>query len=108
MDEPASDPILREAVERLVREFRPRRIYLFGSRAWGHPGPQSDYDLLVIVPDADDERLLAGRMSLALWGLPAAFDIVARTQQWWSLWNDTPCSLEQQIASGGLVLHDAA
>lgn len=28
------------------------RIYLFGSYAYGTPGPDSDYDLCVVIPDS--------------------------------------------------------
>ena len=36
--------------ERIVREFQPDRIILFGSYAHGEPRPDSDVDLLVILP----------------------------------------------------------
>jgi predicted nucleotidyltransferase len=35
--------ILDEIVQRLVAEFQPEQIYLFGSRAWGEPEEGSDY-----------------------------------------------------------------
>ena len=34
----------------IAREFRPRRIILFGSHAYGKPQWDSDVDLLVIMP----------------------------------------------------------
>jgi len=34
----------------IVREFNPRKIVLFGSHAWGKPSPDSDVDMLVILP----------------------------------------------------------
>ena len=45
------DPRLKEIVDRLVAAYRPERVYLFGSHARGEPGPDSDFDLLVLVPD---------------------------------------------------------
>lgn len=30
--------------------FRPSKIVLFGSYAYGHPGPDSDVDILVVMP----------------------------------------------------------
>jgi predicted nucleotidyltransferase len=36
--------------ERIVGEFKPERIILFGSYAQGEPHPDSDVDLLVILP----------------------------------------------------------
>ena len=45
------DPKLAEIVRRLVEAYQPERIYLFGSMARGDAGPDSDYDLLVLVPD---------------------------------------------------------
>jgi predicted nucleotidyltransferase len=35
---------------RIGREFRPRRVILFGSHAYGRPTADSDVDLLVIMP----------------------------------------------------------
>jgi len=34
----------------IAREFRPQKIVLFGSYAYGQPTPDSDVDLLVILP----------------------------------------------------------
>jgi len=45
------DARLTEAVGQLVRAYAPERIYLFGSKARGDDGPDSDYDLLIVVPD---------------------------------------------------------
>ena len=35
---------------RIGRKFRPRKVVLFGSHAWGNPTPDSDLDLLVVLP----------------------------------------------------------
>lgn len=42
------DQILR-LTEDLVREFRAEKVILFGSYASGHPAPDSDVDLLVVM-----------------------------------------------------------
>ena len=44
--------IVPEIVRRLVAEFEPDQIFLFGSRAWGQPGSDSDYDLMVLVAES--------------------------------------------------------
>ncbi len=52
-----------ELLERVVAYFHPRRIILFGSRARGEAGPDSDIDLLVVLDDdapADKLTLRAG------------------------------------------------
>ena len=47
-----------ELLDRVVDFFHPRRIVLFGSRARGRSGPDSDIDLLVILDDdAPAEKL---------------------------------------------------
>jgi len=47
----ADDPVLSEVVRRLSEVYHPLRIYLFGSAARGDAGPDSDYDIMVVVPD---------------------------------------------------------
>ena len=42
------------AVERLIEAFHPERVYVFGSQARGTPGPNSDFDLLIVVGDTDE------------------------------------------------------
>jgi predicted nucleotidyltransferase len=41
---------IRLFVKQVVAEFRPRRVILFGSYAYGKPTPDSDVDLLVVMP----------------------------------------------------------
>ena len=101
------DSVLRDAVERIVAEFRPVRIVLFGSRAWGRPHAESDYDLLVLVHGEGDTMRASGRMSLALRDLPAAFDVLVRPAARWRAWSDTPLTLENRIEREGKNLYAA-
>ena len=41
---------IRELCERIVQEFQPHKIILFGSYALGTPTPDSDEDILVVLP----------------------------------------------------------
>jgi len=45
---------LVRAVNRLVDRFRPDLIYVFGSQARGTLRPDSDIDVLVVVPSAEE------------------------------------------------------
>lgn len=40
---------IKRLAEQIAREFHPDKIILFGSHAYGRPGPDSDVDLLVIM-----------------------------------------------------------
>lgn len=77
------DRTLSEIVRRLANAYEPERIYLFGSKARGDAGPDSDYDLVVIVPDdAPDERLRYEIACAALRGTGIAADVI--------VWRKTP------------------
>ena len=41
---------IKKLCEKIAREFRPQKIILFGSHAYGKPQWDSDVDLLVIMP----------------------------------------------------------
>ena len=41
---------IKDFGRRLGREFKPRKVLLFGSYAYGTPRPDSDVDLLVVMP----------------------------------------------------------
>lgn len=79
----ALDPnLLETATQRLVAEFQPEQIWLFGSHAWGTPGEQSDMDLFVIVPDSDERPIRRDqRVQRCLGRLPVSADVLVRTRQ---------------------------
>ncbi len=41
---------IRRYARQIVRRFHPEKIILFGSYAYGKPSPDSDVDLLVVMP----------------------------------------------------------
>lgn len=71
--------ILAEITDRIVREFRPVRIVLFGSRARGNARPDSDFDLLVVLPECDDKRRVRRDIYDALEDIKVSKDIVVTT-----------------------------
>ena len=40
---------IRDVVKQIAEQFKPEKIILFGSYAYGKPRPESDVDLLVIM-----------------------------------------------------------
>ncbi len=53
-------------VQRLVERFGPEQIILFGSHARGTAGPDSDVDLLVVMPFTGSKRAKQLEMRMAL------------------------------------------
>ncbi len=59
------EPPLDEIVRKIVETFHPRRILLFGSRARGHAGPESDADLFIEMDtklNPYDRRIVVDRI----------------------------------------------
>lgn len=75
-----ADPkVLREAVRRIVSAMNPVRIILFGSAARGSMGPESDLDLLIVMPEGTHRRKAAKKACHALADLGVPKDIVVIT-----------------------------
>ncbi len=103
-----NDPLLAEVVRRIVRVFQPERVFLFGSRARGREGADSDYDLMVIVPDdATPERRKSGPAYEALWGLCVSTDVLVWTHSAFEQRLHLAASLPSLIAREGKLLHAA-
>ena len=104
----ASDPALAEVVRRLVETYRPERIYLFGSVARGDAGPDSDYDLLVVVPDDAPLELRRSRAAyLALWGTGVSSDVLVWTATQFDSRAHIPSSLPATVIREGKLLYAA-
>ena len=66
-------------VRRLVWQFDPEQIILFGSHARGTAGPDSDVDFLVVMPVKGSKREKQIEMRIALHDIPVANDIIVVT-----------------------------
>lgn len=105
---PTDDPRLAEVVRRLVATYRPERIYLFGSAARGDRDSDSDYDLMVVVPDDTPPDLRrSGRAYEALWGLSVAADVLVWTRTAFNQRTHLKASLPATILREGRLLHAA-
>ena len=102
------DPLLAEIVGRLIEAYRPERIYLFGSKARGDEGPDSDYDLMVVVPDeAPPERRRSRLAYEVLRGTRTATDVVVCTRSWFDARLHLRASFPSTIVREGKLLHAA-
>ena len=98
--------ILDEMVRRLVAEFQPEQIILFGSHAWGEPNADSDVDLFVIVPDSDErpiERMQRAHHCLS--GMGVSKDILVKTRAEADRFRRVRASLEYKVFAEGKVLY---
>jgi len=104
------DPALREIVRRLIPAYQPDMIYLFGSKARGDDGPDSDYDLLVVVPDnAPPERRRSRLAYETLWrsGARGAVDALVCTRSYFDARRHLKASLPGTVLREGKLLYAA-
>ncbi|MCZ7664447.1 MAG: nucleotidyltransferase domain-containing protein [Thermoleophilia bacterium] len=71
--------VIQTMVDRIVQQFSPLRVILFGSHARGDATAESDVDLLVVLSEASDKRRAAIEIRRALGDLLVAKDIVVTT-----------------------------
>ena len=103
-----SDQRLAEAVRRLRDAYAPERIYLFGSKARGDDSPDSDYDLLIVVPDSAAPETRASKLGYqALRGTGIAADVVVCTHGYFEARVRLQASLPGIVLREGRVLHAA-
>lgn len=100
------DPVLAEIVHRLVAAYQPERVYLFGSKARGDAGPDSDYDLMVVVPDSAPPEARRSRLAYeVLWEVATAADVLAWPRGRFDSRLHLKASLPATILREGKLLH---
>jgi predicted nucleotidyltransferase len=92
-------------VRRIVSRFDPESIILFGSRARGNAGPDSDVDLLVVMPCLGSKREKQIEIRLALKSFQIPKDIVVTTPEDFQWRKEIPGTIERPAAREGKVLY---
>jgi uncharacterized protein len=101
--------IIEEIKRRLVDVYKPSKIYLFGSYAWGIPHEESDLDILIIV-DKSHERPIKRSFDgyKALWGLGISKDIIVYTNDEFESSAKNKASFQHKIKHQGKVIYARA
>ena len=98
--------LLQTVTQKLVAEFRPEQVWLYGSHAWGTPRDDSDVDLLVVVPHSDETPIRRSqRAHRCLRGLRMPKDVLVETRQEVDRVKGRKTSLENAILNRGRKLY---
>ncbi len=101
-----SADLISSIIEHIVRDFHPLQIVLFGSHARGDAGPESDVDLLVVLPQVTDKRKTAIEIRRALVNLPVSKDILVTTPEEIARRGDLVGSVLRPALREGKVLYE--
>jgi predicted nucleotidyltransferase len=95
-----------EFVQQVVNRFRPVRVILFGSYAYGKPTSDSDVDIMLIMPYRGSSAATATRVRLAC---PRTFamDLIVRSPAEVRRRLKQGDSFLREVTSRGVVLHES-
>ena len=103
-----NDQILGEMVRRLVTAFQPECIYLFGSRAREEEGPDSDYDLMMVIAESSLPRYQREQKAFrTLCGLGVSKGVIVLTRKEFDSRRSVVCSLPATVEREGRLLYAA-
>ena len=100
-------PLILKYAEQIARQFRPDRIILFGSYAYGKPTANSDVDILVIMPFEGKGTRKAAEILLAT-DPRFPIDLIVRTPDQVKTRIQLGDFFIREVTERGRVLYEAA
>ena len=106
----ASDDLLDRMVRAIVAEADPERVILFGSRARGDGGENSDIDLIVVEDEPFGPQRSrheeSVRLYRALADFPVAADILVYSRDDVAIWRDSLNHILARALREGRLLYE--
>lgn len=101
------DKVLKKLVDLIVDSVSPNKIVLFGSRARGDARIDSDYDLLVVKADVENERSLSRAIYRRMLDedIDVSVDIIAVDAERYERHKTDPGLIYRSIEDTGIVLY---
>jgi len=98
---------INEVIDKIVNNYHPEKIILFGSYATGCQDEKSDLDLL-IIKDTDKPSFERDIEVLKLFrGLKIPLDILVYTNDEFNKWKNLKTSFESNVLKTGKILYAA-
>ncbi len=108
MTESAVQEKIEEMVRRIVDQFHPEKIILFGSHARGGAGPDSDVDLLVVMRVEGSRRKKATEIDLSLSDRKIPLDLLLVTPEQFDREREMVGTVIRPAVHEGKVLYERA
>ena len=99
---------VQEIVRRILSVAKPDKVILFGSAATGQMTRDSDIDLLIVEPDASDQRNEYVRIREALGNLGYPFDLLFISTEWFEDSKSVIGGIAYPANKHGRVIYEAA
>lgn len=99
---------VQQLTDKIVREYHPQKVILFGSYAWGTPTEDSDLDFFVVKETGEPavEREVSLRRILFGSGVP--IDVLVYTPEEVAQRREIDDPFIEEVLSKGKVLYEAA
>lgn len=98
---------INEVSKRIVRNFKPQKIILFGSYANGTPTEESDLDLLVIKDSDSPSRLQNRKIRRLLSDLRIPIDVIVKTPEEFRTYRDIIGTIIYPANKFGKVIYES-
>ena len=93
-------------VRTIVRDFRPEQVILFGSHGRGDAGPDSDVDLLVVMPVKGPKHRAQVQIRVALREYSVPKDVIVTTPEDFAWRREIPGTIEYPAWREGRVMYE--
>ncbi len=100
-----NDKILNSIVKQVVSIVAPEKIILFGSRAVGVNGVESDYDICVLKTGIRKRSLFAQKIYKGL-NIMASVDVIVNTPDVYEKNKTNPFLIYSEIDKNGVVVYE--
>lgn len=94
-----------QMVDRIVARFDPEQIILFGSHARGEGTPNSDVDLLIVMPVEGSKRAKRLEIRAAVREVRVPKDIIVSTPEEFQWRKDVVGTIEHPAVREGKILY---
>jgi predicted nucleotidyltransferase len=99
--------IVEKLISRIVETVHPLRIVLFGSVVMGNMGPDSDIDLMVVMPEGTHRRHTAQKIYRDIQGIEIPFDVVVATPGDLTRYGNSPGLIYREVLREGQEVYVA-
>ena len=93
-------------VNRIVEQFQPNRIILFGSQARGDTNDSSDVDLMVVLNHIPNKHRTAVEIRRSLNDVPISKDIIVITPSEMEYYGDVIGTLAYEALQEGKIMYE--